>query len=102
MPHSCATHIRCDFRGSLHHFRRELLSLLGGEVGGRFSESEKAELWDRFEAGGSLRSIGGVIGLWNVESRHSSFEAHMYLIDDVWALRDGRVGWSSTAGCLQI
>ncbi len=29
---------------------------------GRFSESEKAELWDRFEAGESLRSISRVLG----------------------------------------
>ena len=28
----------------------------------RFSESEKAELWDRFEAGESLRSISRVLG----------------------------------------
>ena len=29
---------------------------------GRFSESEKAELWDRFEAGESLRSISRELG----------------------------------------
>ena len=50
------------FRGSLHHFRRELLSRFGGEVVGRFSESEKAELWDRFEAGESLRAISRQLG----------------------------------------
>ena len=29
---------------------------------GRFSESEKAELWDRFEAGESLRAISRQLG----------------------------------------
>ena len=28
----------------------------------RLSESEKTELWDRFESGESLRSIGRVLG----------------------------------------
>ena len=56
-------HIGCDFWGLLHHFRRELLlSRFGGVVVGRFSESEKAELWDRYEAGESLRSISRVLG----------------------------------------
>ena len=57
-----AAHMCCDFRGSLHHLRRELLSRFGGEVVGRFSESEKAELWDRFEAGESLRAISRALG----------------------------------------
>ena len=55
-------HNGCDFRGSLHHFRRELLSRFGGEVERRFSESEKAELWDRFGAGESLRAISRQLG----------------------------------------
>ena len=52
----------CDFRGWLHHFRRELLSRFGGVVVGRFSELKKAVLWDRFGAGESLRSISRRLG----------------------------------------
>jgi DNA-binding CsgD family transcriptional regulator len=47
----------------LHHLRRELLlSRFGGEIVGRFSDSEKAELWVRFEAGESLRLISRQLG----------------------------------------
>ncbi len=44
-----------DFRWSLHHFRRELSRWRCTTV--RMSVVEREELWDRYEAGESQRSI---------------------------------------------
>jgi len=59
---------------------------------GRFSESEKSELWDRFEAGESLRAISRQLG-----EPHHRFGSMLWLRDgDVTGFLVGPLGPSDS------
>jgi hypothetical protein len=55
-------HIGCGFWGWTQHSWREALSLVGEVVVAVLTEVERVEVWDRWQAGESNRSIGRRLG----------------------------------------